>query len=323
MSWFSGRGVEMNASPRYKGPLMSQFLTDSQAGAGVMLKSPKMHIRRMLQRAGLYHRLRASSIQDLYWRIAGKRWILAREKQLDFYRRLLTGLRPKDLVFDIGANEGFKTDLFLRLGARVVAIDPDETNQSILRERFAKLRLVRRPLVIVGKAVSDKNALETMWIDGPGSAVNTLSQKWANSLNANKARHAHEHAGLEFARQKTVETTTVEQLMSTYGVPVFIKIDVEGYELNVIRGLQRPVAYLSFEVNLPEFRSEGLQCIENLRHLAATGTFNYAVDCEQGLALDRWVSADEFLPVLGQCTDSSIEVFWKGLSSEAIANAQP
>jgi FkbM family methyltransferase len=280
------------------------------------MKSPKLQLQRMLQRAGLYHRLKASGVHELYWRIAGRRWILAREKQLDFYRQLLPGLRPGDLIFDIGANEGFKTDLFLRLGARVVAIEPDETNQAILRERFSKFRLVRRPLVIVGKAVSDKSALETMWIDGAGSAVNTLSQKWATALNANKDRHAHGHQGLDFARQKTVETTTLERLMSEHGVPTFIKIDVEGYELNVIRGLRRPVPYLSFEVNLPEFRPEGLQCVEILGSLATAGKFNYAVECEQGLLLKRWLTADEFLEVLGQCTEPSIEVVWRSASSE-------
>jgi FkbM family methyltransferase len=280
------------------------------------MSSPKLQIQKMLQRAGVYHRLRTSSIQDLYWQIAGRHWIIAREKQLDFYRRLLSELRPGDLIFDIGANEGFKADLFLRLGARVVAIEPDETNQSILRERFVRYRLVRRPLVIVGKAVSDKSTLETMWIDGPGSAVNTLSQKWATTLKANRARQTYRHCGLDFARHKIIETTTVEQLISAHGVPIFIKIDVEGYELNVIRGLQRPVPYLSFEVNLPEFRSEGLQCVEILGRLAAAGIFNYAIDCEQGLALERWLSADEFLHVLGQCTENAIEVFWKGSASE-------
>jgi FkbM family methyltransferase len=282
--------------------------------AGVTVESPKLHIQTILRRSGLYHRLRTSGIHDLYWRIAGKRWILARRKQLDFYRQLLTDLRPGDLIFDIGANEGFKTDLFLRLGARVIAVDPDEMNQSILRDRFARFRFVRRPVVIVGKAVSDSSSLETMWIDGPGSAVNTLSRKWATALNANKARHSHGHSGLDFTQKKTVETTTVEQLMSVYGVPIFIKIDVEGYELNVIRGLQRPIPYLSFEVNLPEFKSEGLQCVEILGRLATAGKFNYAVECEQGLALQRWLSADEFLHVLEQCTESAIEVFWKGSS---------
>jgi FkbM family methyltransferase len=280
------------------------------------MKSPKSQIQGMLQRAGLYHRLRTSSVRELYWKMAGRQRLIARQKQISFYRHLLAGMRRGDLIFDIGANEGFKTDLFLRLGARVLAIEPDETNQSILRERFVKLRLVRKPLVIVGKAVSNKSAVETMWIDGPGSAVNTLSQKWATALKENKARHTYGHCGLDFARQKTVETTTLEELIAAHGVPVFIKIDVEGYELNVIRGLQRPVRYLSFEVNLPEFGPEGLQCVELLGRLAAGGKFNYAVDCEQGLALERWLSSDEFLNVLGTCTESAIEVFWKGSAAE-------
>jgi len=278
--------------------------------------SPKLYAQSMLQRAGLLYRLKASVLQELYWRVAGRHWILARQKQLDFYRRLLPRLRRGDLIFDIGANVGFKTDLFLRLGARVIAIEPDETNQSILKERFVRLRLVQRPVTIVGKAVSDKSALETMWIDGPGSAVNTLSKKWATALKGNKSRQTYGHYGLDFTNQKTVESTTLEQLIGEYGTPIFIKIDVEGYELHVIRGLQRPVAHLSFEVNLPEFRSEGLQCVEILASLSSAGRFNYAVDCEQGLALERWLSAGEFLQVLGQCTDSAIEVFWKGFAGE-------
>jgi FkbM family methyltransferase len=232
---------------------------------------------------------------------------------LDFYRRLLPELRSGDLIFDIGANDGLETDLFLRLGARVIAIDPDETNQSILRQRFVKFRLGRRPIVIVGKAVSDKKTTESMWIDGPGSAVNTLSPKWAAALKENKARHTCGHCGLDFAQQRTVETTTIEELIALYGRPLFIKIDVEGYELNTLRGLRQPISCISFEVNLPEFRPEGLECVALLGALAADSIFNYAVDCKRGLALEQWLNPNEFLRVLEQCEESSVEVFWKGL----------
>jgi FkbM family methyltransferase len=274
-------------------------------------------VRRVLERAPLYYRLRSSRIHDVYRRIAAKGSIVARNKQIDFYRHLLQGFRPGELIFDVGANEGFKADLFLRLGARVVAIEPDETNQFILRESFVTLRFARKPVVIVGKAVSDKVAVETMWIDGPGSAVNTLSPKWAAALKENKARHQYRHWGLDFAQSKTVETTTLETLIATYGVPIFVKIDVEGHELGVIRGLQRPVPYLSFEVNLPDFRSEGLQCVELLKGLAVNGKFNYAVSCEDGFALEQWPNADEFSRVLENCTESCVEVFWRGLESSA------
>jgi FkbM family methyltransferase len=283
-----------------------------QGRTGVIMRYLKRQAQTMLRRAGLYHRLKTSTIHDLYRRVADKSWIQARDRHLDFYRRLLPELREGDLIFDVGANEGSKTDLFLRMGARVVAIEPDETNQRILEERFVKYRLARRPVVIVGKAVSDKKASESMWVDGPGSAVNTLSQKWATTLKGNKARHTYEHCGLDFVQHRTVETTTLEELIGLYGRPIFIKIDVEGYELNVIRGLRLPVPYLSFEVNLPEFRPEGLQCVGLLGDLAVNSKFNYAVDCEQGLALERWRNTNEFLQVLEQCAESTIEIFWRG-----------
>ena len=72
----------------------------------------------------------------------------------------------------------------------------------------------------------------------------------------------------------------------------------------------RPISYVSFEVNLPEFRPEGQQCIELLAAQSADGRFNYAVDCHRGLVLQKWADKREFLSVFGECNESSIEVFW-------------
>jgi len=265
----------------------------------------------MLKRAGIYQRLKASCIQDLYWRMADRRWIDARRLEVEFYRKLLSGYQRGDLIFDVGANDGTKTDVFLRLGARVVGIEPDEANQEVLRAKFLRYRLAPKRVVIVGKAVSDKSTFETMWIDGPGSAVNTLSQKWVETLKTNKDKFEHAHFGLEFARRKTVETTTLEELIVTHGLPFFVKIDVEGYEASVIRGLKRPVPFLSFEINLPEFRQEGLECVGLLDGLGADGRFNYSADLQRGLALEKWLGAREFSSVLEQCSERAIEVFWR------------
>jgi FkbM family methyltransferase len=269
----------------------------------------KQRVVPILKRAGLYERLRTSNIHDLYRRIADKEWLVARGRSVDFYRHLLPKFRRGDLIFDIGANDGAKTELFLRMGARVVAVEPDEKNQAVLRERFLKLRASRKPVVIVGKAVSDSDGVESMWIDGPGSAVNTLSQKWADALKGNKARHVCGHCGLDFVKNRTVETTTLETLIALFGHPRFVKIDVEGYELNAIRGLRQPVSCLSFEVNLPEFLPEGLECVNRLAALATSSEFNYSADCERGLALQRWVGTDEFPAVIRSCNETSIDVF--------------
>jgi FkbM family methyltransferase len=271
------------------------------------VRSPKKYVQALLARVGLYERLRGSRLYDFYWRIADARVLDERDREVDFYERVLKGFRAGDVIFDVGANHGSKTDVFLRLGARVVAVEPDESNQSILRQRFHKYRLFRKAVQIVRKAVSDRSAVETMFVDAPGSAKNTLSQKWVDTLRDDASRFGQQ---LEFSNQKTVETTTLDQLMSEYGSPYFVKIDVEGFEPQVIRGLKQPVPFLSFEVNLPEFRAEGLECVEQLAKVSGLGTFNYAVDCQQGLALKPWVDARTFAGILGACDAPSIEVFW-------------
>src|SRR5262249_49664992 len=128
------------------------------------------------------------------------------------------------------------------------------------------------------------------------------------TLRSDETRFGHR---LEFGQQKEVEAVSLEELMAIYGSPFFIKIDVEGYEAHVLRGLRRPVPYLSFEVNLPEFKKEGLECIEQLGNIAALGKFNYAVDCGRGLILDKWLSLSEFRQVFDLIREPSIEVFWR------------
>jgi len=268
----------------------------------------KEYVQGLLRRAGVYERAKASWIYDFYWSFANKKIIDDRQEEIDFYRNLLDGFRKGDLIFDIGANLGYKADIFMRMGAEVVSVEPDETSQEILKQKFLKYRLKKKRFAIVSKAVSEKSSIQRMWIDTPGGAMNTLSEKWAEVLRDDDQRFGHR---LSFRQWKEVETISMEQLIAQQGLPFFVKIDTEGHELSVLRGMERPVPYLSFEVNLPEFRPEGLECIQVLGRLASEGKFNYARDCRQGLALKEWATKEEFSAVLDSCTDESVEVFWK------------
>ena len=170
------------------------------------MQTTKAYIQNTLKRAGLYHRLKASPVYTFYWWFADRSMIERRRKELNFYRELLRGFRKGVLIFDIGANQGTKTAVFLRLGANVVAVEPDVTNQDVLKQRFLKYRLARRPVAVVGKAVSDKEAVETMWIDEAGSAKNTLNLKSVQTLRTDEERFGH---SLTFAQQIKVETVTL------------------------------------------------------------------------------------------------------------------
>jgi FkbM family methyltransferase len=267
----------------------------------------KAYLQKSLRRVGLLQRLRASPLYDLYWQVADRQVVERRDAEVRFYRTLLKGFRKGDLIFDIGANHGQKTDVFLRLGAKVVAIEPDALNQEVLKQKFHHYRIVKKEVTVVGKAVGAQNCKEMMWIDEPGSAKNSLSKKWVDTLRADQERFG---TRLDFKKQTEVETVPLEELISEHGLPFFVKIDVEGYEPNVLRGLHRPVRYLSFEVNLPEFRREGVQCVELLGQLDPNGRFNYCADCQTGLALREWSGQKEFSRVLEGCNESSVEVFW-------------
>ncbi len=259
----------------------------------------------------LKSRLKSSFIRDAYWAMGHPERFRSLRQEVHFYEKVLEGFERGGLIFDIGANEGTKTDLFLRLGARVVAVEPDDRCCRNLEERFLGFRVHSRPVTIVSRAVSNMVGSAEMLIDGPGSAVNTMNPKWAESLRNNKASFSHGHCGLEFKQTKLVETTTIDELIAQHGLPFYVKIDVEGHERSALGGLHQAVPYLSFEVNLPEFRSEGMDCVQRLAELTPTGLFNYASDTACGLELKEWLPAHAFAPMLDRCSDRSIEVFWR------------
>jgi len=282
-----------------KGHMVPQ--TDSRQGGSFSSQG-------LLGGTAIRGRAKESWIYDVYWRLVDPRIVEDRDKEVHFYRDLLKSLRRGDLIFDIGANQGYKAGIFLRLGARVVAVEPDDASQETLRRRFLTYRLRKKKLVIVPKAVSDRSSVEVLWIDTPGGAKNTLSRKWVEALSGDDNRFGER---LQFGRRKEVETVSMNDLISAYGAPFFIKIDVEGHELSVLRGLKQPVPYLSFEVNLPEFRTEGGECIKTLNAVDPDGVFNYTPDCRRGLVLQSWVHDAEMAAILDSCTDESIEIFWK------------
>src|SRR6267143_4282430 len=111
------------------------------------LQMIKPYVQSLLRRVGLYNRLKASCLYDLYWRFADKRMLDGRSREVKFYRNLLEGFRNGDLIFDIGANHGHKTDIFLRVGARVLAVDPDKVNQEALKDKFLRYRWGRKPVI--------------------------------------------------------------------------------------------------------------------------------------------------------------------------------
>jgi FkbM family methyltransferase len=151
------------------------------------------------------------------------------------YRRFV---EPGDLVFDIGAHVGDRVGVFRRLGARVVAVEPQPALVRTLRLLYGRdpkvtieaLALGRRGGAIELKLNLDNPTVSTASDDFIAAAANApgwKEQTWSRCI--------------------TVPLSTVDHLIARHGMPAFVKIDVEGFEAEVLAGLTQAVAALSFE----------------------------------------------------------------------------
>jgi FkbM family methyltransferase len=267
----------------------------------------KAKLQQFLRRHGMYERMRETFAYDCYRRWKDGRPVSWRRQELKFYQRLLGPLPAGSVIFDVGANRGQRTRIFQRLGAKVVAVEPDRSNQALLARRFGPGGREAQ-VVLVGKAVSEAEGTTTLWVHEPGSGLNSLSPKWVETLASDDVRFGRR---LEFAERQEVQTTTLAALIREFGLPRYIKVDVEGHEPSVLRGLNQAVPCVSFEVNLPEFLAEGLECVALLARLSPAGRFNWTLDCRGEPALPLWLGAGEFAAALRECRAPSIEAFWQ------------
>jgi len=143
------------------------------------------------------------------------------------------------LVFDIGAHVGDRVKAFRALGARVVALEPQKPLYRILNVLHGFDRKVTLIRSAAGRAVGEA----TFQINSANPTVSTLSEEF---VAASKGAEGWE--GQVWDRTETVAVTTLDTLIEGYGMPDFIKIDVEGFEAEIIDGLSHPVAALSFEI---------------------------------------------------------------------------
>lgn len=191
-------------------------------------------------------------------------------------------VRPGDLVFDIGSHVGDRVASFRRLGCRTVALEP----QPHLARLLCLLYGWRRGVTVVHAAAGAAPGQLDLHLNLANPTVATGSPAFIAA-----AKDADGWREQRWTRQITVPQTSLDALIAQHGEPVFIKIDVEGFEAEVLAGLSRPLAALSFEFTTIQRDIAHLA----LDRCAALGRyrFNAALGESQKLLFDRWLEREE------------------------------
>jgi len=225
-----------------------------------------------------------------YFRRSQAKWRegVIKRKMIAFYSQFI---RSGDLCFDVGANVGDRTEIFLALGARVVCIDPQPACVGILGKRYG----ANPRVAIVPKGLAAQPGEMALSVCEVASTISTFSEKWKTGR----------FQDFNWEASVKVPMTTLDALIDEFGRPSFCKIDVEGFEYEVLKGLSSRIAVISFEFT-KEFLEDARSSIEHLKTLGEV-KFNFAVGESPRLARSRW---GDYRSIVEELDKNQDELLW-------------
>jgi FkbM family methyltransferase len=194
-------------------------------------------------------------------------------------------VKTGDLVFDIGAHVGDRVAAFRRLGAKVVAVEPQRALNFVIGMMFGRDDCVVIERVAVGRQAGEVRLM----INTDNPTISTASDAFIHA-----AQDAPGWQGQHWDKSIHVPMTTLDALIAEHGAPAFIKIDIEGFEEEALLGLTQPVAALSFEFTTIQ-RDVARACIARcvalgmIQFNAAIGESQTLGDWRSAEAIGRWL----------------------------------
>lgn len=202
-----------------------------------------------------------------------------------------TFVKNGDLVFDVGAHIGKKTELYLALGARVICFEPQPNCFVQLSKKFS----TNNNVTLLQKGLASESGQLDMAICSAVNTISTFSTEWQE--NSRFSEH-----GYVWDKILTVEVTTLDEMINQYGCPQFCKIDVENFEYDVLKGLSISIPLLSFEYAIETIHNAE-KCVEHLKSLGYQ-YFNYTIAEISRFELVQWVGPDDIIAVLKEHANS-------------------
>jgi FkbM family methyltransferase len=197
-------------------------------------------------------------------------------------------VRPGDLCFDVGAHLGNRTRVLASLGCRVVAVEPHPYLAKYLRDKFAGNRNVS----IEENAVAAAAGVVTLYYRPHNLTISSLNLDWPATLTGQTS------ASTSFREGVTVAAVTLGDLIAKHGAPNYLKLDIEGADVEVLKTLTEPLDAVSFE-HVPRLDTHTTEAIAILEKLARY-RFNYFPRETHRFRLARAVTGAELDEILGE-----------------------
>jgi len=249
----------------------------------------KSKLWKTISKSGLYQKLRFPAKYKI------------QQEEPDFYKKFLKSHPAKNnLIFDVGANMGHKSIIFSRLAKKVVAFEPSEKLFDFLQKRFNNSNVTLFNYAL-GNAVTDSD----FYVVENNEAYNSLNKKHIETTTTSRGI-----ATINTVKHKKVKVEVLENFIKKFGIPKYIKIDVEGYEYEVIKGLITPVPLLSFEVNLPEFLSESIQTINHL-DLISSNKYRFNFATSNFFLNEKFIGKEDAIQFLRETALQYLEIYVK------------
>lgn len=197
-----------------------------------------------------------------------------------------------DLVFDVGANVGNRIEPMLNIGAKIVAVEPQPNCVEILKQKFDK------KILIESVGIGETSTTLEMFI-ASDSTISSFSNEFIEKTKKTRFKN------YEWNKSIKVPIVTLESLIEKYGVPKFCKIDVEGFELQVLKGLKTAIPYISLEYCVPEMSVQLIECLETLNQISPQAKYNFSIGETMTLYFDEWKTFNEIVSFI--MTDDFID----------------